>query len=281
MDKQKMMAIVSKMCAYQSTSCRGLDMADMARGLLDIASVPASAVVSEIPVSDDNQVIIYFYVPNDDNYYMLFAGDGCDGSKSNFKLYIDGKNPCTDDFYFLDKDIEIDIDYFKEDTNMANKTLNSMIKQAVEITFSWEINRDGFNWIYQYQVENARDSILYGINRMIDCGMLLEDEYTYAESIVDKQIAAFLKSEHVAVVDDNSEDESELTYTVGNELLGIEEVVREARTKEDIRDARNLVNDAWEHLRHTIPAGWMDSVKHRLDENMGELKFKLDFMEVA
>lgn len=131
MDKQKMMAIVNKMCAYQSASCRGLDMADMARELLDMASVPATAVVSEIPVSDGGQVIVYFYVPGDDNYYMLFAGDGCDGSKANFKLYIDGKNPCTDDFYFLDKDIEISIDHFK-DTNMANTYYKTAKKTAKE-----------------------------------------------------------------------------------------------------------------------------------------------------
>lgn len=281
MDRQKMMAIVKEMCAYQSASCRGLDMADMARGLLDMASVPASAVVGEIPVSDDNQVIIYFYVPNDDNYYMLFAGDGCDGSKANFKLYIDGKNPCTDDFYFLDKDIEIDINHFKEDTHMANKTLNSMIEQAVSANITWDVHRDGFNWVYQSQVDDARDRIIYVINRMIEVGMLFEEEYTYAEGVVDKQIAAFLKSEHVAVVDDYKTEEPDIVYAVADELLGVDTVVRDAMTKEDIRDAKNLVRDAWEHLRYIIPDWWTDAVNHVLEDALRELNFKLDFMEVA
>lgn len=164
---------------------------------------------------------------------------------------------------------------------MASKTLNSMIKQAVEINITWKIHRDGFNWIYQHELTAKRDVILYGINRMIDCGILLEDEYTYTEGIVDKAIAAFLKSEHVAVVDDNNESESELTYTVGNELLKVDRAAYNARTKEDIRDAKYLVGSTWLRLRGIIPNKWTNSVKHSLDDNLRDLNFKLDFMEVA
>lgn len=164
---------------------------------------------------------------------------------------------------------------------MATKTLNSMIKQAVDANIRFEINLDGFKWIYQHKVDSARNRVLYAINRMIECGMLFEDEYTYAESIVDKQIAAFLKSEHVAVVDDYKTEETDSVYAVANELLGVDTVVRDARTKEDIRDAKNLVRDAWEHLRYIIPDWWTDAVKHVLEDALRELNFKLDFMEEA
>lgn len=121
MDKKAMMAIVAKMCAYQSASCRGLDMADMARQLLDMASVPTNAVISEIPVSDYNQVVVYFYIPGDSNYYMLFAGDGIDGSKANFKLSVDGTLGNDGYVDFFDNPTKIDINYFKEEKDMANK----------------------------------------------------------------------------------------------------------------------------------------------------------------
>lgn len=128
MDKKAMMTIVANMCAYQSASCRGLDMADMARQLLDMASVPANAKISEIPVSDYNQVVVYFYIPGDSNYYMLFAGDGMDGSKANFKLSIDGTLDNDGYVDFFDNPTKIDINYFKEDENMAKKEFNDLLK---------------------------------------------------------------------------------------------------------------------------------------------------------
>jgi hypothetical protein len=82
----------------------------MARKLLDLANVPTNATIHEIPVNWDNQVVILFLLPNDDNYYSLFSGISKDGN-FHFELSITGiLSENIFDFYNEDK--ELDIDYF-------------------------------------------------------------------------------------------------------------------------------------------------------------------------
>lgn len=108
--QNKIMSIVREICSTESTNCRSLNKTNLARQLLDIANVPQDADIQEIPLDWNDQVDVLFLLPNDTNYYSLFAGIGTD-NKFYFSLGITGVlNGNMFDFY--DKDIEIDIDYF-------------------------------------------------------------------------------------------------------------------------------------------------------------------------
>ena len=109
--EEKIMDLVKKICDKESTDCRSLNKSALARQLLDIANVPQSADIQEIPLDWDNQVVVLFLLPDDTNYYSLFAGIGLDG-KFYFELTITGKlNGKVFDFF--DEEEELDIDYFK------------------------------------------------------------------------------------------------------------------------------------------------------------------------
>ena len=111
--QDKIMELVREICNTQSTDCRSLNKASLARELMDIANVPQNAEIQEIPLDRDNQVVILFLLPNDENYYSLFAGIGND-RKFYFELSVTGKlNGSTFDFFEEEK--MLDIDYFKEE----------------------------------------------------------------------------------------------------------------------------------------------------------------------
>lgn len=110
--EEKIMNLVKKICGTESTDCRSLNKSDLGRQLLDIANVPKNADIQEIPLDWDNQVVVLFLLPNDTNYYSLFAGIGLDG-KFYFELTITGKlNGKVFDFF--DEEEQLDIDYFKK-----------------------------------------------------------------------------------------------------------------------------------------------------------------------
>ena len=108
--QDKVMPIVREICNTESTNCRSLNKTELARKLLDIANIPQEADIQEIPLDWDNQVNILFLIPNDENYYSLFAGMGTDNN-FHFELGITGILN-GDEFDFFDEDKEIDINYF-------------------------------------------------------------------------------------------------------------------------------------------------------------------------
>jgi hypothetical protein len=108
--QSKVMSIVRKICSTESTNCRSLNKANLARQLLDMANVPQNADIQEIPLDWDNQVVVLFLLPNDKNYYSLFAGIGLD-NKFYFTLGITGVLK-GNMFDFYDEEEELDIDYF-------------------------------------------------------------------------------------------------------------------------------------------------------------------------
>lgn len=69
--------------------CRNLGLSEKVSELLDIAGVH-KADISEIPVVESNQVVVLYELPNDDNYYELFAGIGND-NKYHFEINIIAK----------------------------------------------------------------------------------------------------------------------------------------------------------------------------------------------
>ena len=108
--EEKVMQIVKEICNTESTNCRSLNKKELARQLLDIANVPQNAEIQEIPLDWDDQVVILFLMPNDTNYYSLFAGIGMSGL-FHFELGITGVLN-GNEFEFFDADRLLDINYF-------------------------------------------------------------------------------------------------------------------------------------------------------------------------
>lgn len=110
--EDKIMQLVNNICNMQSTDCRSLNKSQLAKELMNIANIPKEADIQEIPLCENNQVVVLFLIPNDINYYSLFAGNGLDGN-FHFELSITGiLNKNTFDFF--DEDRKLDIDYFKK-----------------------------------------------------------------------------------------------------------------------------------------------------------------------
>ena len=110
--QDKVMKIVREICSTESTNCRSLNKTELARQLLNIANVPQDAEIQEIPLDLDDQVVILFLIPDDINYYSLFAGIGIDNN-FHFTLGITGVLN-GDEFDFFSDDKEIDVDYFSK-----------------------------------------------------------------------------------------------------------------------------------------------------------------------
>jgi hypothetical protein len=108
--QNKIMQIVTEICSTQSANCRSLNKSDLARQLMDYAHVPSNAEIQEIPLDWDNMTEILFLLPNDTNYYSLFAGIGTDGN-FHFDLSITGKLKGKR-FDFYDEEKPLPIDYF-------------------------------------------------------------------------------------------------------------------------------------------------------------------------
>lgn len=242
MDKKAMMAIVANMCAYQSASCRGLDMADMARQLLDMASVPANATIYEIPVSDNNQVIVYFYIPGDDNYYSLLVGDGADGSKANFILYIEGKNPGTSDFYFLDDSTEIDINYFKrEDKGMMDRTVKNLVDKMIDAVIARACTVYEIPVIFTEDLEDARRQIERNIFSLSDADFMSEEDACMLLDYAERETDKYLEREGIAVMDYDSVVQTEVLGMINRQLVAFAAEVRKADADDPWGDTvRNL-----------------------------------------
>lgn len=111
------MDIVKEICETVSTDCRSLNKKDLARKLMDMVNIPKSAAITEIPLDWNNQVGIQFILPNDDNYYCLYAGHWLNDTE-NMQLVNTGKvirNGNVLEFNFFDSEEKIDLDYFKRE----------------------------------------------------------------------------------------------------------------------------------------------------------------------
>lgn len=72
--QEKIAEIVRAICNMPATDCRSLNKAEKARELLDLVHVPETAEIHEIPLDWDDEVAIYFTVPNDRTEYCVTAG---------------------------------------------------------------------------------------------------------------------------------------------------------------------------------------------------------------
>ena len=110
MEKSKIMELVNAICNTESTNCRSLNKVKTARQLLDIVNVPTTAQIQEIPLDWNNQVVILFLLPDDNNYYSLFAGIGKSGN-FHFELSVAAKLK-GNEFNFYDEEKDLNINYF-------------------------------------------------------------------------------------------------------------------------------------------------------------------------
>lgn len=101
--ENKVMQLVKQICNVESTDCRSLNKKDLVRELMNLANVPQDADIQEVPVDWDNMVEISFLIPDDNNYYNLFAGIGTDNN-FHFELSIIGKLLDNGYFHFFEED---------------------------------------------------------------------------------------------------------------------------------------------------------------------------------
>lgn len=119
MNNKDFMQIVKAICEITSTDCRSLNKAELARELMDMVNIPSDATIEEIPLDWNNQVSICFTVPNDDNYYALYAGHWNNGTES-MSLCIIGTQIHSGSktfFEFFTEEKEISLDYFVKGQN--------------------------------------------------------------------------------------------------------------------------------------------------------------------
>lgn len=115
MKNKNFMQIVKAICETTSTDCRSLNKAELARELMNMVNIPSSATIEEIPLDWNNQVSICFTMPNDNNYYALYAGHWNDDTES-MSLCIIGTQ-VKSFFEFLTEEKEVSLDYFVKNQN--------------------------------------------------------------------------------------------------------------------------------------------------------------------
>lgn len=101
--ENKVMQLVKQICNVESTNCKSLNKKDLVRELMNLANVPQNADIQEVPVDWDNMVEVLFLLPDDNNYYNLFAGIGIDNN-FHFGLSIIGNLLDNGYFHFFEED---------------------------------------------------------------------------------------------------------------------------------------------------------------------------------
>lgn len=131
MNKEEIMNLVSKICGTEKSDCRSINKKDLARELLNLANVPDSASIEEIPLDWGNQVVVLFLLPGDKNYYSLFTGIGNDG-KFYFELTITGVLESNGYFDFFQQEKVLGHDYFKNYTGMTKTAYIYTLKETIQ-----------------------------------------------------------------------------------------------------------------------------------------------------
>lgn len=132
MANKNFMQIVKAICETTSTDCRSLNKAELARELMDMVNIPSNATIEEIPLDWNNQVSICFTIPNDNNYYSLYAGHWNDDTES-MSLCIIGTQVHFGFFEFFTEEKEISLDYFKnQDIKITAHTYVCELPEAIQ-----------------------------------------------------------------------------------------------------------------------------------------------------
>ena len=146
MKKNEILALVEKICTNNS-DCRGLNNKEMARELMNIANIPENAEIEEIPLNWNNQVVILFLLPDDKNYYSLFAGIGND-NKFHFELSITGTLQENGYFDFFAEEEMLPINYFEKET--TTEKLYTTYEQTADKETTGKDTRTETEWFLYY-----------------------------------------------------------------------------------------------------------------------------------
>ena len=177
--RDKVMRLVGEICNMESTNCRSLNKAALARKLLNMANVPKNANIQEIPLDWNNQVIVLFLVPGDNNYYSLFTGIGNDGN-FYFELTITGILN-RDTFEFFDEEKPLNIDYFKK-----------KMKHTYKVSYSYMQSRIKSMYV---TAESETAAIDIAKHTLIEPDLV--EEFGYDKEIIDKVMARLVKNGYI------------------------------------------------------------------------------------
>lgn len=144
--KNKILALVKKICTNNS-DCRGLNNKEVARELMNIANIPENAEIEEIPLNWNNQVVILFLLPDDKNYYSLFAGIGND-NEFHFELSITGTLQENGYFDFFAEEEMLPINYFEKET--TTEKYYTTYEQATDRETAGKDTRTEHEWFLYY-----------------------------------------------------------------------------------------------------------------------------------
>lgn len=118
MNKNNFMPIVEKICSLPSSALDrteedGKELLNLCRTLMDMVNIPSNAEIYEIPLMKNNQVVIYFFLENDDEKeYCLNAGHWLDDTIS-MKLEAYGKETHEYDIEMYTAFESLPLDYFE------------------------------------------------------------------------------------------------------------------------------------------------------------------------
>ena len=173
--KNKILELVKKICTNNS-DCRGLNNKEIARELMNIANIPENAEIEEIPLNWNNQVVILFLLPDDKNYYSLFAGIGND-NEFHFELSITGTLQENGYFDFFAEEEMLPINYFEKET--TTEKLYTTYEQTADKETSEKDTRSMHEWYLYYLLWIDREEYPVFITwffNMLKTGILTEEE---------------------------------------------------------------------------------------------------------
>lgn len=173
--KNEILALVEKICTNNS-DCRGLNNKEIARELMNIANIPENAEIEEIPLNWNNQVVILFLLPDDKNYYSLFAGIGND-NEFHFELSITGTLQENGYFDFFAEEEMLPINYFEKET--TTEKYYTTYEQTADKETAVKDTRSMHEWYLYYLLWVDRteypDFITWFFD-MLKVGNLIEEE---------------------------------------------------------------------------------------------------------
>ena len=146
------MPIVEKICSFppsalDRTEEDGKELLNLCRTLMDMVNIPSNAEIYEIPLMKNNQVVIYFFLENDDEKeYCLNAGHWLDDTIS-MKLEAYGKETHEYDIEMYTAFESLPLDYFENHETNDEKKETTMNKNYYGTEFygteKWEEQKKG------------------------------------------------------------------------------------------------------------------------------------------
>lgn len=159
----------------------------------------------------------------------------------------------------------------------GRETIKGMIKKAVANQIDGRTGYEATKWIRDYELNAAIDGVIYAINRMIDAGMIAEDEYSQCSGWIYSAADDYIKKEHIVVVADENMD----AFTAVTETIYEVETAEEtAKTEADLVKAKKIARKAETAiLSMDIDIAWIPALSWYIDREKKIVDEKLDFVK--